>query len=102
MRLSSWRTSHKWARSALRLATPANRRSSLHLRSVAAPHRRRAWLAAGGGPASASPPLSQVDEIFGTIQEVFFTVKPSEGVTATSFKVGNLAHTHPHRLPLGP
>merc|ERR1719387_852914 len=46
--------------------------------------------------------VGKVDEIFGTIQEVFFSVKPSEGVTATSFKVGNFAHTHPHRLPLRP
>lgn len=41
-RLSSWRTSHKWARSALCLATPAR----LSSRSVAAPHRRWSWLAA--------------------------------------------------------
>ena len=46
-----------------------------------------------GAPAAASPPPLQVDEIFGTIQEVYFTVKPSEGVTAASFKVGSLALT---------
>ena len=87
MRPSSWKTSHKWARSALRLGTPGTRRSAGMHRNAPPPSQHRLAHA----PTAASPPLWQVDEIFGTIQEVYFTVKPSEGVTAASFKVGSLA-----------
>ena len=51
--------------------------------------------------------LVQVDEIFGTIQEVYFTVKPSEGVTAASFKVSifslrSFSPPSPHPRPHHP
>ena len=42
--------------------------------------------------------VGKVDEIFGTIQEVFFSVKPSEGVTATSFKAGDKLFISPEKL----
>merc|ERR1712127_965217 len=42
--------------------------------------------------------VGKVDEIFGTIQEVYFTVKPSEGVTAASFKVGDKLYISPEKL----
>ena len=41
---------------------------------------------------------AQVDEIFGTIQEVFFSVKPGEGVPATSFKAGDKLYINPEKL----
>lgn len=34
-------------------------------------------------------PIGKVDEILGPINEVFFTVKPQEGIVATSFKTGD-------------
>ncbi|POR37953.1 H/ACA ribonucleoprotein complex subunit 1 [Tolypocladium paradoxum] len=34
-------------------------------------------------------PVGKVDEILGPINEVFFTVKPQEGIVATSFKAGD-------------
>merc|ERR1712166_1287045 len=42
--------------------------------------------------------VGKVDEIFGTIQEVYFTFKPSEGVTAASFKVGDKLYISPEKL----
>ena len=42
--------------------------------------------------------VGKVDEIFGTIQEVYFSVKPSEGVTATSFKPGDKLFISPDKL----
>ncbi|KAL1511481.1 hypothetical protein AB1Y20_006279 [Prymnesium parvum] len=41
---------------------------------------------------------SQVDEIFGTIQEVYFSVKPASGVNATSFKPGDKLYINPEKL----
>ena len=43
-------------------------------------------------------PSVQVDEIFGTIQEVYFSVKPAEGVNAPSFKVGDKLYINPEKL----
>ena len=43
-------------------------------------------------------PLAQVDEIFGTIQEQFFSVKPAEGMTAPSFKAGDKLYINPEKL----
>ncbi|SPO01345.1 uncharacterized protein DNG_04021 [Cephalotrichum gorgonifer] len=34
-------------------------------------------------------PVGKVDEILGPINEVYFTIKPSEGIQATSFKDGD-------------
>lgn len=34
-------------------------------------------------------PVGKVDEILGPINEVYFTIKPSEGIQATSFKEGD-------------
>ena len=42
--------------------------------------------------------VSQVDEIFGTIQEVFFSVKAADGISATSFKVGDKLFINPEKL----
>ena len=33
--------------------------------------------------------MGKVDEILGTIQEVYFSVKPADGISATSFKPGD-------------
>ena len=41
---------------------------------------------------------AQVDEIFGTIQEVFFSVKPTEGVASASFKPGDKLYINPEKL----
>ena len=41
---------------------------------------------------------TQVDEIFGTIQEVFFSVKPADGITAASFKEGDKLFINPEKL----
>ena len=41
---------------------------------------------------------TQVDEIFGTIQEVFFSVKPADGITAASFKAGDKLFINPEKL----
>ena len=43
-------------------------------------------------------PCPKVDEIFGTIQEVYFSVKPAEGVNAPSFKVGDKLYINPEKL----
>ena len=40
----------------------------------------------------------QVDEIFGTIQEVYLSIKVSEGITATSFKGGDKLYINPLKL----
>ena len=40
----------------------------------------------------------QVDEIFGTIQELHFSVKPAEGMAATSFKAGDKLFINPEKL----
>ncbi|KAL5340514.1 Gar1/Naf1 RNA binding region-domain-containing protein [Aspergillus crustosus] len=34
-------------------------------------------------------PIGKVDEILGPINQVYFTVKPQEGIVATSFKTGD-------------
>lgn len=34
-------------------------------------------------------PIGKVDEILGPINEVYFTIKPQEGIVATSFKAGD-------------
>ena len=42
--------------------------------------------------------VGKVDEIFGTIQEVFFSVKPADGISATSFKVGDKLYINAEKL----
>lgn len=42
--------------------------------------------------------VGKVDEILGPLNEVFFTVKPSEGVVATSFKEGDKFFIGPDKL----
>lgn len=42
--------------------------------------------------------VGKVDEILGPLNEVFFTVKPSEGVQATSFKDGDKFYIAPDKL----
>ncbi|VBB81323.1 Putative H/ACA ribonucleoprotein complex subunit 1 [Podospora comata] len=34
-------------------------------------------------------PVGKVDEVLGPINQVYFTIKPTEGIQATSFKVGD-------------
>ena len=34
-------------------------------------------------------PVGKVDEVLGPINQVFFTIKPQEGIVATSFKAGD-------------
>jgi rRNA processing protein Gar1 len=34
-------------------------------------------------------PIGKVDEILGPINQVYFTIKPQEGIIATSFKPGD-------------
>ena len=33
--------------------------------------------------------IGKVDEVLGPINQVFFTIKPQEGIVATSFKAGD-------------
>lgn len=42
--------------------------------------------------------VGKVDEILGPLNEVFFTIKPSEGVQATSFKDGDKFFISPDKL----
>ncbi|ODV68871.1 Gar1-domain-containing protein [Hyphopichia burtonii NRRL Y-1933] len=42
--------------------------------------------------------VGKVDEILGPLNEVFFTIKPSEGVVATSFKEGDKFYIGPDKL----
>ena len=42
--------------------------------------------------------VGKVDEIFGTIQEVYFSVKTMEGITATSFQAGDKLYINPEKL----
>eukprot|EP00027_Filamoeba_sp_ATCC50430_P003826 CAMPEP_0168555268 /NCGR_PEP_ID=MMETSP0413-20121227/8239_1 /TAXON_ID=136452 /ORGANISM="Filamoeba nolandi, Strain NC-AS-23-1" /LENGTH=208 /DNA_ID=CAMNT_0008586097 /DNA_START=103 /DNA_END=729 /DNA_ORIENTATION=+ len=39
-----------------------------------------------------------LDEIFGPVNEVYFSVKPVEGIQASSFKVGDKIYISPERL----
>ena len=34
-------------------------------------------------------PIGKVDEVLGPINQVYFTVKPQDGIVATSFKSGD-------------
>lgn len=34
-------------------------------------------------------PIGKVDEILGPLNQVYFTIKPQEGIQATSFKQGD-------------
>ncbi|KAE8356911.1 Gar1/Naf1 RNA binding region-domain-containing protein [Aspergillus coremiiformis] len=34
-------------------------------------------------------PIGKVDEVLGPINQVYFTIKPQEGIVATSFKAGD-------------
>ena len=43
-------------------------------------------------------PIGKVDEILGPINQVFFTVKPQEGIVATSFKAGDKFYIGGDRL----
>ncbi len=42
--------------------------------------------------------IGKVDEILGPLNEVFFTIKPSEGVQAASFKEGDKFYIAPDKL----
>jgi len=42
--------------------------------------------------------VGKVDEIFGTIQELLFSVKPATGMEATSFKAGDKLYINPEKL----
>ncbi|ODV95618.1 hypothetical protein PACTADRAFT_69096 [Pachysolen tannophilus NRRL Y-2460] len=42
--------------------------------------------------------VGKVDEILGPLNEVFFTIKPSEGVVAKSFKAGDKFYISPDKL----
>ncbi|QEL59823.1 hypothetical protein CJJ09_001910 [Candidozyma auris] len=42
--------------------------------------------------------IGKVDEILGPLNEVFFTIKPSEGVQAKSFKDGDKFYISPDKL----
>lgn len=45
--------------------------------------------------------IGKVDEILGPINQVYFTIKPSEGIQATSFKEGDKFYIAPEKtLPL--
>lgn len=46
--------------------------------------------------------IGKIEEVLGPISEVYFTVKPSEGVQPASFKAGDKAYIAPDKLmPLG-
>ena len=42
--------------------------------------------------------VGKIDEILGTIQEVFFSVKPMDGISASSFKAGDKLYINPEKL----
>ncbi|KAK9462171.1 Gar1-domain-containing protein [Lipomyces oligophaga] len=42
--------------------------------------------------------IGKIDEILGPINEVYFTVKPQEGIVATSFKSGDKFYIGPDKL----
>jgi len=42
--------------------------------------------------------IGKVDEILGPINQVYFTIKPSEGVQATSFKAGDKVYISGDKL----
>lgn len=42
--------------------------------------------------------VGKVDEVLGPINQVFFTIKPSEGIQATSFKEGDKFYIAPEKL----
>ncbi|ANB15407.1 H/ACA snoRNP pseudouridylase subunit GAR1 [Sugiyamaella lignohabitans] len=42
--------------------------------------------------------VGKVDEILGPLNEVFFTIKPTEGIVATSFKEGDKFYIGPDKL----
>eukprot|EP00299_Pterocystis_sp_00344_P006336 c1814_g1_i1.p1 GENE.c1814_g1_i1~~c1814_g1_i1.p1 ORF type:complete len:201 (-),score=37.49 c1814_g1_i1:66-668(-) len=42
--------------------------------------------------------VGRLDEIFGPVRHVYFTVKPSEGIQATSFKAGEKLYINPEKL----
>lgn len=42
--------------------------------------------------------VCQVDEIFGSISDLHFSVKPAEGISATSFKPGDKLYINPEKL----
>ena len=52
------------------------------------------------GPASENDqtPIGKVDEVLGPINQVYFTVKPQEGIVATSFKSGDKFYIGGDRL----
>ncbi len=43
-------------------------------------------------------PVGKVEEIFGATTELMFTVKPAEGVVATSFKEKDVLYINPEKL----
>ncbi|ETS02639.1 hypothetical protein M419DRAFT_41068, partial [Trichoderma reesei RUT C-30] len=42
--------------------------------------------------------VGKVDEVLGPINQVFFTIKPSEGIQAASFKEGDKFYIAPEKL----
>ena len=46
-------------------------------------------LAKGINKVLSQTPIGKVDEILGPINQVYFTIKPQEGIVATSFKPGD-------------
>ncbi|KAF2859554.1 hypothetical protein K470DRAFT_201604, partial [Piedraia hortae CBS 480.64] len=46
-------------------------------------------------------PIGKIDEILGPINQVYFTIKPNQGIQATSFRVGDKVYIGGDRtLPL--
>ena len=42
--------------------------------------------------------IGKVDEIFGPLEQVMYTIQPQEGIVATSFKAGDKFYIGPDRL----
>ena len=42
--------------------------------------------------------VGKIDEILGSISEVFFSVKPADGISASSFKEGDKLYINPEKL----
>jgi len=41
--------------------------------------------------------IGKIDEIFGALNDMMFTVKPQEGVVAASFKTGDKVYINPEK-----
>lgn len=71
-----------------------------HGRAVPNPHSRPAQIPYFNAPIylESKSDVGKVDEIFGSITEVFFSVKVASGIAATSFKAGDKLHINPLKL----